>query len=382
MLTFSEEWTIAKKGALVNERAGGGREGARASRAVNRAIARAARSRLIWAGIGAATIVLGAGALAVGTRKGRSLVAPLVVQALLSPIPPGVPRRATAVGSAVHSGVPAETALSFLSPEWDASESRRVEVRSADGRFRLAGWERAAPEPTNRWVVLVHGWRGFHGEVDMLAAIWGVLGWNVLAVDLRAHGSSEGDWAGMGGPDAADLAVWAGDIVRRYGEDARIVLHGHSMGGATVLGASAEGVLPRQVEAVVADCSFTSAGAMFDDLARSVVPLRSARTLLFEEAREWLLEQGGYDLSLSAPIERVRASRVPVLFFHGTADNFVPPWMTGALFDACAAPLKWLHFVPRAGHCESARRDPARYFGTVLAFLDAVASGASGSRIV
>lgn len=216
----------------------------------------------------------------------------------------------------------------------------------------------------------------------MLAAIWGVLGWNVLAVDLRAHGSSEGDWAGMGGPDAADLAVWAGDIVRRYGEDARIVLHGHSMGGATVLGASAEDALPRQVEAVVADCSFTSAGAMFDDLARSVVPLRSARTLLFEEAREWLRKQGGYDLSLSAPIERVRASRVPVLFFHGTADNFVPPWMTGALFDACAAPLKWLHFVPGAGHCESARRDPARYFGTVLAFLDAVASGASGSRIV
>ncbi len=354
----------------------------RLTTAAKRAAARAARSRLAWAIVGATGVVAGIGALAVGTKRGRSVVAPVVVQALLSPIPQGVPRRATAVGSAVHSGVPAETALAFLSPAWDADHARRVEVESADGRFRLAGWERLAPEPTDRWVVLVHGWRGFHGEVDMLAAIWSALEWNVLAVDLRAHGSSEGDWAGMGGPDAADIAVWATSIVERYGAGVRIMLHGHSMGGATVAGAAAEPSLPAQVEAVVADCAFTSAYAMFDDLARSVIPLRSLRSLVFKEAREWLLEQGGYDLALAAPIERVRHSRVPTLFFHGTDDNFVPPWMSGALFDACAAPLKWLHYAPGAGHCESARRDPECYFGTVLAFIDAVEHGDCGACIV
>lgn len=375
-------------------------QGAVVSRTARRAIERAACSRLFWACAGASAAIVGAGMLAFGTKRGRAAVAPLIVQSLLGPVPHGVPRRAYAVGSAVHSGVPANEALWYLSPEWREEEEVPVRMTSADGTLRLAGWERFARDAalagpcesyggetahaaaSKRWVVLVHGWRGFHGEVEMLAQVWTLLGWNVLSVDLRAHGDSEGAWAGMSAPDAADVAAWAADLVRRYGEDVRIVLHGHSMGGATVAGAAADAALPSQVEAVIADCAFTSAHAMFDELARSAIPLRSMRTRLFEAARKWLLEQGGYDLALASPLDRVRAARVPILFVHGTADNFVPPWMSGALFDACAAPLKWLHFVEGAGHCESMRRDSAGYFGTVLAFLDAARAGKIGAAIV
>lgn len=375
-------------------------QGAVVGRIARRAVGRTASSRLFWACAGAGAAVFGAGMLAFGTKRGCAAVAPLIVQSLLGPLPHDVPRRAYAVGSAVHSGVPANEALWYLSPEWREEEETPVRMTSADGALSLAGWEHFARDPelagplephgdetarkaaSKRWVVLVHGWRGFHGEVEMLAQVWTLLGWNVLAVDLRAHGDSEGAWVGMSAPDAADVAAWAADLVRRHGEDVRIVLHGHSMGGATVAGAAADPALPSQVVGVVADCAFTSAHAMFDELARSAIPLRSMRTRLFEAARKWLLEQGGYDLALASPLDRVRTARVPVLFVHGTADNFVPPWMSGALFDACAAPLKWLHFVEGAGHCESMRRDPAGYFGMILAFLDASCAGQVGAAIV
>ncbi len=341
-------------------------------------------AKAAWALFGAVGAGLGAAVALLGTERGRRALAPVIVRALLEPLPHGAARRAYAVGSAVHSGVPVEEAVGFLSPDFSSAPATRVEARSADGRFSLAGWELRAESsaPPRRWVVLAHGWRGFHGETDALAAVWRLLGWNVLSVDLRAHGASGGDWAGMGAPDADDVAVWARDVVRRHGEETEIVLHGHSMGAAAVVGAAASPLLPAQVRAVVADCSFTSAYAMFDEVARSAIPSRRMRSRLFETARAWLLEQGGYDLAEASPLARIRRARVPVLLFHGTADDFVPPWMATSLFDACGAPLAWLRFVEGAGHCGSMRRDPAAYFGTVEAFLDAVRNGAVGKVVL
>ncbi len=92
-------------------------QGAVVSRTARRAIERAACSRLFWACAGAGAVIVGAGMIAFGTKRGRAAVAPLIVQSLLGSVPHGVPRRAYAVGSAVHSGVPANEALWYLSPD-------------------------------------------------------------------------------------------------------------------------------------------------------------------------------------------------------------------------------------------------------------------------
>lgn len=81
-------------------------------------------------------------------------------------------------------------------------------------------------------------------------------GFNVLAVDARAHGESEGTKIGMGWPERMDVIEWI-KLILSWDPDARIILHGVSMGAATVLMASGE-TLPDNVKAVIADCGYTS----------------------------------------------------------------------------------------------------------------------------
>ena len=76
------------------------------------------------------------------------------------------------------------------------------------------------------------------------------LGYNILAVDARAHGDSEGTKIGMGWPERMDIIKWI-NLILSWEPNARIVLHGVSMGAATVLMASGED-LPGNVKAVIA----------------------------------------------------------------------------------------------------------------------------------
>lgn len=84
----------------------------------------------------------------------------------------------------------------------------------------------------------------------------------MLLVDARAHGQSEGKYIGFGNKDRYDALGWILWMIQKVGEDAEILLHGDSMGGATVLMASGLD-LPKEVKAIVSDCAFTSPKAVF-----------------------------------------------------------------------------------------------------------------------
>ena len=82
-------------------------------------------------------------------------------------------------------------------------------------------------------------------------------GYSMLLPDARAHGQSEGEYVGFGCLDRWDALEWICWAIRECGNDVKILLHGTSMGGATVLMTSAL-KLPQQVKGVVSDCAFTS----------------------------------------------------------------------------------------------------------------------------
>ena len=67
-------------------------------------------------------------------------------------------------------------------------------------------------------------------------------------------------------------------------------------------------------------------------------------------------------------MDQVAKSKVPVLFIHGSEDNFVHTEMVYELYEACTAP-KDILVVEGAGHGEAYRMDPELYFDTVFGFL-------------
>ncbi|MGV2687118.1 alpha/beta hydrolase, partial [Clostridium perfringens] len=96
-------------------------------------------------------------------------------------------------------------------------------------------------------------------------------GYNVLIPDLRAHGNSEGSYIGMGWNDRLDIIEWINLIIKNY-ENTEIILHGVSMGAATVSMVSGEN-LPNNVKVIIADCGYTSVWKQFSHKLKGLYSL-------------------------------------------------------------------------------------------------------------
>ena len=246
---------------------------------------------------------------------------------------------------------------------------REVTIRSADG---LVLWAALVPglPGCRRWAICLHGYHDTHESMGAIARWYNDQGWNVLIPDQRGHGSSEGDYVGWGYDERLDVVGWATYIARKDPE-AEILLHGVSMGAASVLMA-AGGAMPRQVRGVVSDCSYTSIEAEMRYLLRrwrkmpGGMPLPAG--LMFSALRKTTLRRAGYDLRDAAPIQAVTRSKTPTLFIHGVDDDFVPASMMGKLYQAARCPKRFL-WVPGADHAASVGSNPDLYWSTVSSFV-------------
>lgn len=250
---------------------------------------------------------------------------------------------------------------------------RSATIQSIDG---LILWAALVPaqEESHRWAVCMHGYSDTHESMGAIARHYHEQGWNVLMPDQRGYGKSEGDYIGWGYDERLDLLGWVNYITRRD-HQAEIVLHGVSMGAATVLMATG-GVLPRQVKAAISDCSYTSIEEEMRHVLQSEARRRFSRPLpapagvLFSTLRKAVLRRAGFDLKNAAPIRAVPLSKTPTLFIHGSKDDFVPAPMMNRLYQAARCPKSFL-WVPEAGHAESVGTNPELYWTAVRTFLQA-----------
>lgn len=190
-------------------------------------------------------------------------------------------------------------------------------------------------------------------------------GYNVLLFDQRSHGESEGTYIGMGWLEKDDVLDWI-DFVITKDSDANIILHGTSMGGATVMMVSGE-TLPENVKGIVEDCGYTSVWDMF---ANELDYLYGLPTFPVLNAAQLVGEiRAGYNFKEASSVESVKKATVPMLFIHGGADNYVVTDMVYDVYEACPT-TKELLIVVGAGHAQSHYIDPELYYSTVFTFIE------------
>ncbi|MBO5144943.1 MAG: alpha/beta hydrolase [Lachnospiraceae bacterium] len=182
-------------------------------------------------------------------------------------------------------------------------------------------------------------------------------GFAMLLPDARAHGQSEGEYIGFGCLDRKDALVWINWVIQELGEDVEIVLHGTSMGGATVLMASGL-ELPAQVKGIVSDCGFTSPKEVFTHVLNTMYHLPAFPAIQGADIINKKL--AGYGMDECNAKREVAKAKVPILFIHGANDTFVPCKMCHEIYDCCASPKKIL-IVEGAAHAESYYKDTEKY---------------------
>ncbi len=221
-------------------------------------------------------------------------------------------------------------------------------------------------EGSDKVVICFHGYtsEGLN-DYTTVARFYLEEGYNLLIVDERAHGKSEGTYIGFGCLDRHDAICWIQYVIKRMGEDCKILLHGDSMGGATVL--MTTGLkLPPQVKAAVSDCAFTSAWEVFCSVLKNMYHMYPYPVMQISNAM--VKRKAGYELDECNAKREVAKATIPILFIHGDSDTFVPCSMVYELHEACASEKK-LVVIEGAGHVESCYKEPEKYMGSIRSFV-------------
>ncbi len=182
-------------------------------------------------------------------------------------------------------------------------------------------------------------------------------GFSMLLPDARAHGRSEGTYIGFGCLDRLDAAGWINWVLSRCGKDVRMLLHGTSMGGATVLMCSGL-KLPGQVRGIVSDCAFTSPKYVFTHVLHSMYHLPAFPMI---PIADWMNRRlAGYGMDECNAAREVKKATVPALIIHGSGDTFVPCRMCEEIYENYAGEKRKL-IIPGAAHAESYYKETERY---------------------
>jgi pimeloyl-ACP methyl ester carboxylesterase len=218
--------------------------------------------------------------------------------------------------------------------------------------------------------IMFHGYRG-SAERDLCGGVQRAfsLGHSALIVDQRAAGHSGGNVISFGANESKDCLRWVDKVNEVFGTETKIILTGISMGASTVLMAAGN-ELPQNVVAVLADCGYTSAEEIIKVVIRQMhLPPNLAYPFVMLGARLF----GRFDLRQANATAALANCKVPVIFAHGDADDFVPCDMSKANYNAFAG-TKALVIIPGAGHGLCYLADPEGYLAQLKAFFDSVIS--------
>ena len=195
-------------------------------------------------------------------------------------------------------------------------------------------------------IMLFHGYRSssLHDFSGVLP-YYHSLGLNILMCDHRAHGESEGKYITFGVLERFDALSWISEHNRRLGIDMPVILDGISMGGATV--AYAGGLeLPSNVVGIMDDCGYASP----KEQIHYVMGLMKIPVFPFYYIADAFCRAfAGFSFSdVDGRIE-IAKTKLPCMFIHGEADDFVP-CASGKEFHAACTSEKMVFICKGAGH--------------------------------
>ncbi|MCR5150536.1 MAG: alpha/beta hydrolase [Clostridiales bacterium] len=265
----------------------------------------------------------------------------------------------------------------LMTVEEPACVDERVEwFRNADFKeysitnprgFLLKGYLIPAEKESDVYVFCSHGYKSSKDEFRFISKFYHDMGYNVFLVDHQACGNSEGKYLGFGYHESKDCLLWLDYMKQLFGENIQIILHGISMGCATVTMMSGDAALPSNVKFVIADCGYTSCD---DEFSHAIKFLHIPKFPVYYAAKEFNKVLNGFSFEKVSPLNAVRYSKVPMLFIHGGDDSFVPTYMVHQLYAACGSENKDLLIVENAKHAESYQTDSPAYEKKIKEFTD------------
>lgn len=225
---------------------------------------------------------------------------------------------------------------------FDSQNVTKLNIESFDG-LNLVALNFPAEKDAVGTMILMHG---YHSEplreYVSLVHYYHELGYNIVLPYQRTHGLSEGRYITFGVRERYDLRDWINKVNSIYGEENPLFLQGISMGCATTvmtLGLD----LPSNVRGAIADCGFTTPYEIIWKVLKKDMKIPTS-SIIIKIGNVMTKVFAGFDMNEYSTYEAIefnkkRENQIPVLFIHGTKDDFVPIEMTEQNFSRCLGSL-------------------------------------------
>ncbi|HAT4180902.1 alpha/beta hydrolase [Clostridium perfringens] len=252
---------------------------------------------------------------------------------------------------------------------YNSASKEDITLKSFDG-LNLTSTLIMNENPTNKFIVLVHGVSICYVGSLKYFDIFYRNGFNVLIVNQRRHGKSEGKYSTYGFYEKYDVNMWIEYLKSRFGNDIILGLHGESMGAGTVMETIP---LNDSIKFVIEDCGYSNFHELIGFQITHAYKNRLVRKILRPSlifANFFMKTKAKFSMKKIVPIDIVASTSLPMMFIHGKEDYFVPWYMALDLYKAKTKGYKELYLVEGAKHAEALEVNKILYEKKIMTFIE------------
>ncbi|MFR1315463.1 MAG: alpha/beta hydrolase [Clostridium perfringens] len=252
---------------------------------------------------------------------------------------------------------------------YNSASKEDITLKSFDG-LNLTSTLIMNENPTNKFIVLVHGVSICYVGSLKYFDIFYRNGFNVLIVNQRRHGKSEGKYSTYGFYEKYDVNMWIEYLKSRFGNDIILGLHGESMGAGTVMETIP---LNDSIKFVIEDCGYSNFHELIGFQITHAYKNRLVRKILRPSlifANFFMKTKAKFSMKKIVPIYIVSSTSLPMMFVHGKEDYFVPWYMAVDLYKAKTKGYKELYLVEGAKHAEALEVNKILYEKKIMTFIE------------
>lgn len=189
-------------------------------------------------------------------------------------------------------------------------------------------------------------------------------GCNVLVIDPRGHGESDGKYTTMGVKDAADVKNWAVFLHDELKND-EVILHGICIGSCACTLAASRPDFPKYVTKIVVEGIYAK---FYESFKQHMIVDKHPVFPVAQEVFYLCKKHSGVSVRESAPIRFIQKVQTPILFLHSKKDLFSLPKRAQDVYDKCRAPKKLVWFE-KGSHSHARVANTDDYDRAILDFI-------------
>lgn len=188
---------------------------------------------------------------------------------------------------------------------------------------------------------------------------------NILVIDPRAHGLSDGTYNTVGFEESKDIVEWVKYMNKEWNVNS-FVFHGICIGSAGGLLALVNEDCPKLIKGFVAEGMFPNFG---ESLKNHLIERKKSLFITYNLITKWMMKYTGHDMNIG-PINFIEKLDVPLLMLHSKEDMYSKPEYAQKLFDLAGSENKSLVWFEKGKHSFLRYTDTNKYNKSIEDFLN------------